>query len=233
MFIRLSLGTKSVMTKLTIIERTIEVLRHVPALFSIRQDKSPIDTVAALESFVSTRSAYIAQKTLYGYVKTRMGIRYVSMFEDVNIQASLNIAKHHVFAACLSDFAIFAVGVSLRGQPVGNDDRVALVRQIYETGIAENTQDAPEQFVPQDAIGTFAERAAATEWRVAAISPENFTASPLALYRWAPIADRLKKFDREIVENSMIFGWRDIREQFHKRLVADAVAADWAARASN
>ncbi|MGE0563385.1 MAG: hypothetical protein AB7O50_02610 [Pseudolabrys sp.] len=215
------------------IERTIEVLRHVPALLSIRQDKSPIDTVAALKEFVSTRSVYLAQKTLYGYVKTRMGIRYVSMFEDANIQASLNIAKHHVFAACLSDFAVFATAVSLRGQPVGNDERIALARQIYEAGIAENTQDAPEQFVPQDAVRAFAERAAATEWRVAAISPENFTASPQALYRWAPIADRLKKLDREVVENSVTFGWRDIREQFHKRLVADAVAADWTARASN
>ena len=51
--------------------------------------------------------------------------------------------------------------------------------------------------------------------------------SPAALVRWAPIADKLKKFDSEIVENSVKFAWRDIREQFNKRLDAAAVAADW------
>ena len=53
------------------------------------------------------------------------------------------------------------------------------------------------------------------------------TRSPRALLRWAPIEDKLKKFDGEIVENSVKFSWRDIREQFQKRIDGAAVCADW------
>ena len=69
-----------------------------------------------------------------------------------------------------------------------------------------------------------------TDWQHAARQPDNFTRSPQALVRWAPIADKLKKFDSEIVENSVKYAWRDIREQFNKRLDTAAVVADRAAR---
>jgi len=58
------------------------------------------------------------------------------------------------------------------------------------------------------------------------LQPANFTRSPAALLRWAPIADRHKKFDAEIVENSLKFAWIDIREQFARRLDADAIARE-------
>jgi len=45
-----------------------------------------------------------------------------------------------------------------------------------------------------------------------------------------PIADQLKRYDEEIVGNSIKYAWRGIREQFRKRLDAPAVRADWAAR---
>ncbi|EIM73317.1 hypothetical protein A33O_16150 [Nitratireductor aquibiodomus RA22] len=38
-----------------------------------------------------------------------MGTRYPSMFEDDVFIGSINIAKLHVFAACLSDLTIHAV----------------------------------------------------------------------------------------------------------------------------
>lgn len=215
------------------LERAVEVLRHAPSLFGIGGDRSALDSVAAVQSFVATRSAYIAQKTLYGYVKTRMGTRHIAMFDDKAMIASLNIARNQLFAACLSDLTIYAVGVSMHDLPPDNEQRVALAQWIYETSIADNAGNAPPEFDAAAVIAAFAQRAAATEWRVAAARADNFTASPVALYRWAPIADNLKRLDREIVENSVTFAWRDVREQFNKRLSAARVAADWAARPSN
>lgn len=198
-----------------------------------RRDTAPIDSVAGLEEFVATRSAYVAQKTLYNYVKARMGTRYPRMFEDDVLMTSLNIAKRHVFAGCLSDLTVFAVGTALSGAAVDDEARQALARQIYETGLRDGADDAPEQFSPQDAIDAFNQRLAFTDWSDMALRPENFTQSPRTLYRWAPIADKLKKFDTEIVENSVKFAWRDIREQFGKRLDAAAIVADWSARTAS
>ena len=196
------------------------------ALLRTRRESAPIDSVAKLQDFIATRSAYVAQKTLYGYVKTRMATHYLAMFEDDKIIASLNIAKMQVFAACLSDLTIFAVGIGLNGQTAGNDLQRELARRCYAAALHQNSGDAPGQFSAQECIDAFERRIAETDWRSGAVQPENFVRSPQALLRWAPIADNLKKFDAEIIENSVKFAWRDIREQLRTRINAAAIYAD-------
>ena len=41
-----------------------------------------------------------------------------------------------------------------------------------------------------------------------------FNPSALSLYKWAPIAEELKKLDRQIVLNSMILKWDIIKKEF-------------------
>jgi hypothetical protein len=207
-------------------QTAVYFLRGAAGLLWTRRAAAPIASVAALQDFVVTRATYLAQKTLYGYVKTRMGIRYPAMFEDKNIVASLNIAKLHVFAACLSDLTVYAVATALHGRPVGNDTRQDMARRCYAAGLRETVAGAPAEFPAQDCIDEFDRRLAETDWQRGALQPENFTRSPRALMRWAPIADKMKNFDSEIIENSVKYAWRDIREQFNKRLDAGAVSAD-------
>jgi hypothetical protein len=200
---------------------------RVVQLLWTRRDTSPIDSIAKLQDFLGSRAAYVGQKTLYGYVKARMGIRYPAMFANADVIASLNIAKLHVFAACLSDLTVYAVGNALHNRPVGNDERLEIARQCYRAALHDIAAAAPAQ-VTQDAVDEFERRLADIDWRKGALQPENFTASPRALFRWAPIADNLKNFDAEIIENSIKFAWRDIREQFRKRVDAAAIGDDWA-----
>ena len=42
----------------------------------------PIRDAAALRDFLRTRSSYVAQMTLYGYLRTRAGTRYALLYED-------------------------------------------------------------------------------------------------------------------------------------------------------
>jgi hypothetical protein len=220
-------ATASLDNMTTIREKAGTLWHMVLGVLRNRRETAPIDNVAKLQDFVATRSAYLAQKTLYSYVKTRMGIRYPAMFEDKNIIASLNIAKLHVFAACLSDLTIYAVAIGLRGQPIGNGEREELARRCYKVALAEIIGAAPEQFSVPDYVGEFDRRLADTDWQHGALQPENFTRSSRALVRWAPIEDELKKFDSEIIENSVKYAWRDIREQYRKRINVDAIGADW------
>ena len=211
-----------------ILDTAGKLWRNLPGLLLRRRDTDPIDSVDKLEAFVVTRAAFQAQKTLYGYVKARMGIRYPAMFEDRNMIASLNVAKMNMFAACLSDLAIYAVAHTSKDRPFGNDERATLALRFYRKGMDDNSGQAPPQFLVTDSIANFTQRLVNTDW-VRALAPDNFTESPQALYRWAPIAENLKKFDREIIGNSVKFAWRDLREQFGRRLDADATCADWQA----
>ena len=200
--------------------------REISSRITLRRDSAPIDSVARLNDFVSTRSAFIAQKTLYGYLKTRMGTRYPTLFEDDIFVQSINIAKLRVFAACLSDLTIHAVANATQGQAVTDDGRCALAGDCYRAALTENATDAPTEFSAQGSLDDFLARLRETDWSEGALHRENFTCSPDALVHWAPIAPELKKFDREIVENSIKFAWQDIRRQFDRRMDRDAISAD-------
>ena len=41
-----------------------------------------INSKEDLQNFVQERAAHVTQTTLYGYLKTRIGTRYVAMLED-------------------------------------------------------------------------------------------------------------------------------------------------------
>ena len=72
----------------------------------------------------------------------------------------------------------------------------------------------------------FMRRLAFVDWRAPPQGPALFTASPVALVHWAPIAPELKKHDTEIIENSIRFTWREVRQQFERRIDGAGVAAE-------
>ena len=213
---------------MSLLTKILDFLPQFVARLRIRRDSGPIDSVDALSTFVSTRSAFVAQKTLYGYLKTRMGTRYPSMFEDDVIISSINIAKMHVFAACLSDLAIFAAFRALHSETTDESAYRDLALRCFRRGLTDNEEQALsiERFSPVEAQTDFERRLAFHDWGSSLPAPELFTASPAALFDWAPIAPQLKRDDKEIVQNSIKFTWRDVRVQLDKRVDPVAIAAD-------
>ncbi|MEQ9608169.1 MAG: hypothetical protein RLN99_10935 [Kiloniellaceae bacterium] len=225
-------------------DRAKALVPEFMARLTVRRDSGPIDSVDSLCGFVSTRAAFVAQKTLYGYLKTRMGTRYPHVFEDDAMIASIDIAKLQVYAACLSDLAIFAVsrvlqdapaGPAARGTPLPDAETCrALALHCFERGLADNAAqaEAVAAFSPEEALAAFRRRLAFWDWDGGPQGRAIFTESPAALVRWAPIAQALKKHDAEIVENSIKFTWRDVRQALDKRVDGAAVLAEAAGLAS-
>ena len=73
------------------------------AIFKIKT----ISSTDELNKFMQQQSAYISQATLFGYLKTRIGSRYVSHFNDEKFLASVNMAKVEIYLAALEDFALY------------------------------------------------------------------------------------------------------------------------------
>lgn len=167
---------------------------------------------------MSTRAAFIAQKTLYGYVKTRMGTRYPAMFNDDTVIRSVNIAKMHYFAACLSDLTIYAVARATSAAGWDDAARRDMAERVYDEALAGNSTEAVPEFSADEAMRDFRTRLMAVDWAGLAQTRDVFALSPKALIKWAPIADKLKKFDTEYAENSVKFAWAEVRRTFEKRL---------------
>lgn len=193
---------------------------------SVFKKAPPVTSSQAFGEFLATRAAFISQKTLYGYVKTRMGMKYPLMFEDQTFIDSLNMAKWNLYAACISDLSIFMAAQVFKQTGDKN-----LVTQIARHWFVETLNDrfSVEEFKgnKNQLIEAYENRLALTDWNFSIEREGAFKESPSALVRWAPIEDKLKKFDEPLVLNSIRFQWQTIRRDFNKSFDVGAFLADW------
>ena len=189
-------------------------------------DAGDIDTPAALAAFIHSHASHVAQTSLYGYMKTRSGTRFPELFEDPAILASINIAKWHIWLACLSDLAVYS-GVLLCRRTDGSAARIrAIIEQIVAAALAQTG-------TPAEAGDDFAAAARKLNQRIAHAALDElgdddsaFTESPAALVYWSPIADELKNRDVEIIRNSVRFRWQEVRRDLRRRLQADVLVRE-------
>jgi hypothetical protein len=188
-----------------------------------RDRSEPIVDRAGFQRFLHTRSNYVAQYSLYGYLRTRAGIRFPELFNDDPFVVSINIAKWHVWLACLSDLAVYAGGLALQraSPPAGEVTRLvseALERIFADVG---TPQEAGDQF--DNHVAQVRTRIALCDWASVPDDESAFSESPAALVRWAPVTDELKQLDEEIVMNSVRFRWQEIRRALRRDLDAERV----------
>lgn len=195
--------------------------------------QEPIDTPDALARFLDRRASYVAQASLYGYLRTRTGMRYPELFDDDPFVASINIAKWHVWLDCLSDIAVYA-GSRLAQQAPRELPRIARMMVGLVDGVLAQTG------TPTEAGGEFAahaqrvrDRVRRIDWLVIGKDEAAFTDSPAGLVRWAPVMDELKELDEEIVRNSVRFRWQEVRRDFARHLDAQAMLGTTPTRPSS
>ncbi len=182
----------------------------------------PIHDVGALRAFLQSRASHVAQMTLYGYLRTRAGTRFPELFDNDAFVESMNIAKWHVWLACLSDLAVH-VGRMLRrisGAPA--EDVGALMSRLLDDVLRDT--GTPADAGPE--YGAHAQRVRARltlcDWN-ASEGDAAFAESPEALIYWAPIVDDLKALDADIVRNSVRFRWHEVRRDLSHNLDPAAV----------
>ncbi len=189
----------------------------------------PVTTPEELQIFIERRAKAVTQVTLFGYLKTRAGTRWTSLFEDDVFANSISVAIMEIYLVALSDLTIFTSGRVGRDASVGAEETRSLALYLHRNILAG--EEIPE-YRPQgfDAAGrAFSERAAAATWSEMAQGEAAFYGSLAALVEWAPVAPELKSQDVEIVETSMRFRWKAVRDQFVEVLDAPAVMAAWRA----
>ena len=182
------------------------------ALFKAFIPKKKIKSLDDLEYFIQTKSAWVSQVTLYSYLKTRMGTRYVLHFDNEVLLDSINKAKWNIYSVALQDLTFFAfsyLNTFFNYQEVNN------AKKIYEAILDDETSNGMPQDVIEKGKKRFEERLQKINWKTH-FKSLPFNDSALSLYDWAPIAEELKVLDRKIVLNSMILKWDNIKEEFIK-----------------
>ena len=180
------------------------------AMFKAFIPKKKITNLDELETFIQTKSAWVTQVTLYNYLKTRMGTRYVLHFDNDEFMGSVNLAKWNIYSVALQDLSFFTFSylkVNFNFQDINQS------KQIFNKILDDEISNKMPLDIVDQARVDFDNRFQNINW-------ENyytdlpFNPSALSLYKWAPIAEELKTLDRKIVLNSMILKWDVIKQEF-------------------
>lgn len=178
----------------------------------------------SLAIFLGTRASHVAQTSLYGYLRTRAGTRFPEMFENPDILQSINIAKWHIWLACVSDLSLFA------GQCMYQSGKLdeAAIQQLLPAALQQVLAETGE---PEEAGSDFVgarekivQRITNCDWKLERDDDTVFSQSPEALFYWSPIADELKDQDESIVKNSVRYRWIEVRRSARMLLDFEALA---------
>ena len=186
------------------------LIEYFKPILNYFKPKQKIKNYQDLKDFIQKKSAWISQVTLYGYLKTRMGAKYVLMFEDEIFLGSINKAKWNIYAVAIQDFCLYSISY-LKDVYQKHDTEKA--KEIF----LEILSDEEKNQMPTDVLEKnkkdFDQRLSKIDWEKHH-KDLPFNNSALALYDWSPIAEELKTLDRKIVLNSMILKWDNIKKEF-------------------
>ena len=184
------------------------------SLFKAFIPKTKIKTLDELEEFIQTKSAWVSQVTLYSYLKTRMGTRYVLHFDNDEFMKSVNEAKWNIYSVALQDLTFFTFSYLKVNSSFNELDKA---KEIFLKILDDETTNNMPLNIIEEAKKEFDERLIKIDWEKYH-NDRPFNPSALSMYKWAPIADELKTLDRKIVLNSVILKWDVIKKEFKDRI---------------
>tara|TARA_Y100000741_G_scaffold88649_1_gene65543 strand:- start:420 stop:1049 length:630 start_codon:yes stop_codon:yes gene_type:complete len=201
------------------LENIVNTLKAVGEyLFPIRKITSKFTSIKSkkdLENFIKERAAHVTQTTLYGYLKTRIGTRYVAMLEDEKFTESINIAKWNIYVVAISDLTFYVFSYLIDKKNLKQND----AEEIFLNIINAESKNGLSQTIYDKSKNEFISKAKNVNWNQYYLN-NPFKESGLALYNWSPIADELKVLDKEIVLNSIKLKWNLVENEF-KNLTKD------------
>ena len=188
---------------------------YLAPMFNFLKPKKKITNISDLKEFIQKKSAWVSQETLYGYLKTRMGAKYILMFDDEIFLGSINKAKWNIYAVALQDLTFYCLSYLKNNS---NFDQTSNASDIYQKILVEEIKNKMPSDIIESSKKKFNERLEKIDWQKYYLNLP-FNKSALALYEWSPIAEELKSLDKKIVLNSMILKWDNIKKEF-KELIA-------------
>ena len=197
--------------KIKLRDLKLEYLKeYIAPMFNFLRPKRKIKNISELKDFIQKKSAWVSQETLYGYLKTRMGAKYVLMFEDEIFLGSINKAKWNIYAVALQDLTFYCLSYIRNNL---NADYTSKANEIYQEILNEEKNNQMPDDIIKNSIKNFEAKLEKIDWQKYH-SNLPFNESALALYEFSPIADELKILDKKIVLNSMILKWDNVKKEF-------------------
>ena len=118
--------------RITLRNTLISIWEYVIPIWKISGLFKRIKSKQDLENFIQERSAHVTQTTLYGYLKTRIGVKYIAMMEDERFLKSINLAKWNIYVVALADCAFYVFSYLISEKNLKDNDCKEIFLNILE-----------------------------------------------------------------------------------------------------
>jgi len=108
-----------------------------------------------LQKFIQQRSAHVTQTTLYGYLKTRIGVKFTAMVEDDVFSKSINIAKWNIYMTAIADCSLYVFSYLIAEKNLKENDCKEIYLNIIENEKANGLTDEIYQRAKQEFLNRY------------------------------------------------------------------------------
>ena len=134
---------------------------YLVAMFKGILPKKKIKNIEDLKEFIQQKSAWVSQVTLYNYLKTRMGTKWVLHFDDEIFLKSINTAKWNIYAISLQDLSFYTISYL---NVFFNYKETNKASEIYNNILDKELENGMPKEVVDDARISFQKRLDQIKW---------------------------------------------------------------------
>lgn len=182
-----------------------------------------VTTQEELRAFLAGEAAYLAQKTVIGYCRVKTMLDYEKLLTEAPFRDGQELCRWEAYASTLGDIVIMTEGW-LRPDGAAPRRQVADALAAYYSSILTDAVPAHRQNWT-DSIEAFAARFSQAR-DADPLPPEKIVNGTAALiHELVPIADRLKRNDREVILGDLRLHILAAHASMQKRFRRDALVA--------
>ena len=144
---------------------------YLVAMFKGILPKKKIKNIEDLREFIQQKSAWVSQVTLYNYLKTRMGTKWVLHFDDETFLKSINTAKWNIYAISLQDLSFYTISYL---NVYFNYQETNRASEIYNDILDKELENGMPKEIVDEARASFQKRLEQIKWpRLIIVIPFN------------------------------------------------------------
>lgn len=183
----------------------------------------PVSTPDELKAFAAGEAAYLAQKTVFGYCRVKTMLDYEKLLTEPAFRDAQEVCRWEAYAGTLGDMLILIEGWLRPGDAATRQRLADSLAALYPSIIGEAVPEHRKDWA--DAIAAFQGRFALARESEPAPPERLVTETARLIHELVPIADRLKRNDREVISGDLRLHMLAAHASMLKRFRRDALVA--------
>lgn len=182
-----------------------------------------VSTPDELKAFAAGEAAYLAQKTVIGYCRVKTMLDYEKLLGEPAFRDQQELCRWEAYANTLSDMLVVIEGWLRPGDTGARQKLADSLAGLYPAILNEAVPAHRKDWA--DSIAAFERRFALARSSEPAAPEQVVTETAKLIHELVPIADRLKRNDREVISGDLRLHMLAAHASMLKRFRRDALVA--------